>query len=56
MLEGNRHKRSITPGSLTGLIQILKRDFAIPYFVETGTFRGDTAQWASTVFDRALTV
>ncbi len=56
MLEGSRRMGSITLGPPTGLIQTLKRDFAIPYFVETGTFRGDTAQWASTVFDKVFTV
>lgn len=46
----------IRMGPPTGLIAQLRTEFAIENFVETGTFRGDTAGWASRHFDKVVTI
>jgi hypothetical protein len=38
------------------LVCLLKNEFEIKTFIETGTFRGGTALWASSVFNEVLTV
>ncbi|MCK4826444.1 hypothetical protein KA005_62455, partial [bacterium] len=38
------------------LISKLKETFCIATFVETGTYQGDTAYWASGVFDHVITI
>ena len=38
------------------LIDKLRARFEIPVFVETGTYKGDTAAWAASRFERVLTV
>ena len=43
-------------GPPTGLILALKRQLGIDDFVETGTYRGDTAAWAAEHFARVATV
>lgn len=43
-------------GPPTDMICKLKRTFDIKIFVETGTFLGNTAYWASTNFDRVFTI
>jgi len=37
-------------------IQFLKLLHSTRVFVETGTFRGDTAEWAASAFDRVITI
>ena len=43
-------------GPPTGLILALKRQLGIDEFVETGTYRGDTAAWAAEHFGRVATI
>ena len=43
-------------GPPTGLILALKRQLTIDDFVETGTYRGDTAAWAAEHFARVATI
>ncbi|MGD9110566.1 MAG: hypothetical protein PVG93_06455 [Phycisphaerales bacterium] len=43
-------------GSPVELISKLKDVFSISTFVETGTYKGSTACWASGVFDRVITI
>ena len=38
------------------LISALRSEYDIPRFVETGTFAGDTAHWASTIFPQVVTI
>lgn len=38
------------------LVLLLKRDLNVPTFVETGTFKGGTAAWASNHFKRVITI
>jgi len=38
------------------LIIKLRDDYGVKDFIETGTFRGDTALWASGVFERVVTI
>jgi hypothetical protein len=38
------------------LVLILQRAFSIPYFVETGTYRGDTTRWAAGHFLKVYSV
>lgn len=45
-----------TAGPPKELMLALRSKFGISDFVETGTFRGDTAAWASHHFDRVVTV
>ena len=43
-------------GPPTGLILALQRQLGIDDFVETGTYRGDTAAWAAEHFTRVATI
>lgn len=43
-------------GAPRKLIAHLHKAFMIPTFVETGTFQGGTASWASEVFGRVITI
>lgn len=43
-------------GPPTELIYELKAAFGISRFVETGTFLGDTAYWASKLFEKVITI
>jgi len=47
---------SIRPGPPTELVIALKNQFFVRNFVETGTFMGETARWASTYFERVITI
>jgi len=38
------------------LILQLKERYALTHFVETGTYRGDTAAWAASHFERVITI
>ncbi len=38
------------------LVLLLKRDLKVSTFVETGTFKGGTAAWASNHFERVITI
>lgn len=35
---------------------LIKENFSPRYFVETGTYKGDTALWAAGVFDQVITI
>jgi len=43
-------------GPPTGLISLLSDTYGISTFIETGTYLGATAYWASGVFDRVITI
>jgi hypothetical protein len=43
-------------GAPTDLILALKKEFDLRDFVETGTFHGETALWASAHFERVVTI
>lgn len=43
-------------GPPTGLILALQRGLRIEDFIETGTYRGDTAAWAAGCFPRVVTI
>jgi len=43
-------------GPPTELISKLKETYGIATFIETGTYLGDTAYWASEVFDHVITI
>lgn len=43
-------------GPPTELICELRSTFRITRFIETGTFRGDTAYWASKLFEKVITI
>ncbi|OQZ04339.1 MAG: hypothetical protein B6D34_03935 [Candidatus Brocadia sp. UTAMX1] len=43
-------------GPPTELIYELKSAFGISRFIETGTFLGDTAHWASKIFEKVITI
>jgi len=47
---------SIRQGPPAGLIDELRMAYQIRFFVETGTFIGNTAYWASQNFERVFTV
>ena len=38
------------------LVSRYQSEFGVDIFVETGTYQGDTAGWASDVFDHVITV
>jgi hypothetical protein len=46
----------IYAGVPTKLVQKLSQAFNIPYFVETGTYLGDTTLWASQYFEHVITI
>lgn len=46
----------VTPGAPEQLITELTKHFPIQVFVELGTYKGDTALWASRIFQKVLTV
>jgi hypothetical protein len=43
-------------GLPANIIAELQTTYQIPNFVESGTFLGDTAYWASKIFERAFTI
>ncbi len=47
---------SVFPGVPPLLARAIRETFAVRTFVETGTFRGDTARWATGVFDEVFSV
>lgn len=47
---------NIRMGPPQGMVLFLKKGAGARQFVETGTFRGDTAQWASEHFDEVYTI
>jgi hypothetical protein len=46
----------IRPGPPTTIISKLRKAYGVRTFVETGTFSGDTACWASQEFDQVITI
>ncbi len=46
----------VNSGAPTELIEALARAAELPVFVETGTFNGDTAAWASGLFESVITI
>jgi hypothetical protein len=40
----------------SSLVTSLKDEFSLKYFIETGTFLGDTAYWASQHFEKVYTI
>jgi hypothetical protein len=46
----------VFPGAPKDLVQFLSEKFRIKYFVETGTYYGFTAVWASDVFSKVYTI
>lgn len=51
-----RRGEAVVVGPPKDLISRLREAYDIPLFVETGTYEGDTALWASSVFARVITV
>ena len=47
---------SVDVGPPTALISLLRHEYGISTFVETGTYLGGTACWAGSVFDRVITI
>jgi hypothetical protein len=47
---------SVSFGAPREIIEKVRATFQVSTFVETGTYRGDTAAWASERFDRVLTI
>jgi hypothetical protein len=37
-------------------IEFLKSQYPVRYFVETGTYRGDTSEWAASLFEIVITI
>ena len=46
----------VSHGAPRDLILALRNQFALKVFVETGTFRGETAEWASLEFEKVYSV
>jgi hypothetical protein len=51
-----RRGDAVVVGPPKDLIAQLREAYDIPLFVETGTYEGDTALWASSVFPRVITI
>ena len=47
---------SIQFGPPRDVVELLRKSFDLKVFVETGTYRGDTAAWASNFFNRVITI
>jgi hypothetical protein len=47
---------SISAAPLASLVTGLAHNYGIECFVETGTFRGDGARFAATIFPRVVTI
>jgi hypothetical protein len=47
---------SVQFGPPQEIIELLRTSCGLKIFVETGTYRGDTAAWASNIFDSVLTI
>lgn len=43
-------------GMPQALVKMLVDDFSAPIFVETGTYYGQTSEWASTLFEKVFTI
>jgi len=46
----------IRPGPPTTIISKLRKTYGVRTFVETGTYTGDTANWASQEFEKVITI
>jgi len=46
----------IRPGPPIDIILKLKETYGIKRFIETGSYIGDTAYWASKIFEQVITI
>jgi hypothetical protein len=47
---------SVRLGAPEDIIELLSNSYGVSTFIETGTYLGDTAAWASKRFDRVITI